>query len=112
MNLNLRALWQALHTLAHPCRANDAAIERHVAAALSSSSEGVGTGAGEGAPRQDTGSAWVTRSEDCPEAPAQAHSLGDTPLADAALDFLRTSLAALDAMETVDDFVWLTGGDA
>lgn len=35
--------------------------------------EGVGTGAGEGAPRQDTGSAWVTRSADCPEAPAQAH---------------------------------------
>ena len=35
-----------------------------------------------------------------------------TPLADAALDFLRTSLAALDAMETVDDFVWLCGGDA
>ena len=33
----------------------------------------VGTGAGEGAPRQDTGSAWVTRSADCPEAPAQAH---------------------------------------
>ena len=37
--------------------------------------EGVGTGAGEGAPRQDTGSAWVTRSADCPEAPAQAHPL-------------------------------------
>jgi len=37
--------------------------------------EGVGTGAGEGAPRQDTGSARVTRSADCPEAPAQAHPL-------------------------------------
>lgn len=34
---------------------------------------GVGTGAGEGASRQDTGAAWVTRSADCPEAPAQAH---------------------------------------
>lgn len=33
----------------------------------------VGTGAGEGATGQDTGTAWVTRSEDCPEAPAQAH---------------------------------------
>jgi hypothetical protein len=33
----------------------------------------VGTGAGEVAPGQDTGSAWVTRSTDCPEAPAQAH---------------------------------------
>jgi hypothetical protein len=37
----------------------------------------VGTGAGEGAPRQDTGSAWVTRSADCPEAPAQAHHSHD-----------------------------------
>lgn len=47
-------------------------------------SEGVGTGAGEGATGQDTGTAWVTRSEDCPEAPAQAHPLGPdgfTPLA-------------------------------
>lgn len=35
-----------------------------------------------------------------------------TPLADAALDFLRTSLAALDAMDTVEDFLWLTGEDA
>lgn len=33
----------------------------------------VGTGAGEGATGQDTGTAWGTRSEDCPEAPAQAH---------------------------------------
>ena len=33
----------------------------------------VGTGAGEGATGQDTGTAWVTRSTDCPEAPAQAH---------------------------------------
>lgn len=33
----------------------------------------VGTGAGEGATGQDTGTAWVTRSADCPEAPAQAH---------------------------------------
>jgi hypothetical protein len=41
--------------------------------------EGVGTGAGEGAPRQDTGSAWVTRSADCPEAPAQAHPLRADP---------------------------------
>lgn len=40
-------------------------------------SEGVGTGAGEGATGQDTGTAWVTRSEDCPEAPAQAHPLAD-----------------------------------
>lgn len=39
--------------------------------------EGVGTGAGEGAPRQDPGSAWVTRSADCPEAPAQAHPLAE-----------------------------------
>ena len=38
-------------------------------------SEGVGTGAGEGATGQDTGTAWVTRSADCPEAPAQAHPL-------------------------------------
>lgn len=37
--------------------------------------EGVGTGADEGAPGQGTGSAWVTRSADCPEAPAQAHPL-------------------------------------
>jgi len=36
---------------------------------------GVGTGAGEGATGQDTGTAWVTRSVDCPEAPAQAHPL-------------------------------------
>lgn len=34
---------------------------------------GVGTGAGEGATGRDTGTAWVTRSKDCPEAPAQAH---------------------------------------
>lgn len=33
----------------------------------------VGTGAGEGATGQDTGTARVTRSVDCPEAPAQAH---------------------------------------
>lgn len=49
-------------------------------------SEGVGTGAGEGATGQDAGTAWVTRSEDCPEAPAQAHPLGPdgfTPLAPA-----------------------------
>ena len=49
-------------------------------------SEGVGTGAGEGATGQDTGTAWVTRSADCPEAPAQAHPLGPdgfTPLAPA-----------------------------
>jgi hypothetical protein len=37
--------------------------------------EGVGTGAGGGAPRQDTGSAWDNRSEGCPEDPAQAHPL-------------------------------------
>lgn len=36
----------------------------------------VGTGAGEGATGQDTGTAWVTRSTDCPEAPAQAHCAG------------------------------------
>lgn len=41
--------------------------------------EGVGTGAGEGATGQDTGTAWVTRSEDCPEAPAQAHPLASDP---------------------------------
>lgn len=49
-------------------------------------SEGVGTGAGEGATGQDIGTAWVTRSADCPEAPAQAHPLGPdgfTPLAPA-----------------------------
>jgi hypothetical protein len=39
--------------------------------------EGVGTGAGEGATGQDTGTAWVTRSTDCPEAPAQAHPLAE-----------------------------------
>jgi hypothetical protein len=37
----------------------------------------VGTGAGEGATGQDTGTAWVTRSTDCPEAPAQAHPLAE-----------------------------------
>lgn len=36
----------------------------------------VGTGAGEGATGQDTGIAWVTRSTDCPKAPAQAHLPG------------------------------------
>jgi hypothetical protein len=36
----------------------------------------VGTGAGDGATGQDTGTAWVNRSTDCPEAPAQAHLLG------------------------------------
>ena len=36
-------------------------------------SRAVGTDAGEGATVQDTGTAWVTRSTDCPEAPAQAH---------------------------------------
>jgi hypothetical protein len=40
----------------------------------------VGTGAGEGATGQDTGTAWVTRSVDCPEAPAQAHPLAATDL--------------------------------
>lgn len=35
-----------------------------------------------------------------------------TPLATAAADFLRSSLAALDAMDTVEDFLWLTGEDA
>lgn len=56
-------------------------------------SEEVGTGAGEGATGQDTGTAWVTRSADCPEAPAQAHPLGPdgfTRLAgDAAYDRLH-----------------------
>jgi len=46
-----------------------------VAARASTDREGVGTGAGEGATGQDTGTAWVTRSVDCPEAPAQAHPL-------------------------------------
>lgn len=41
--------------------------------------EGVGTGAGEGATGQDTGTAWVTRSTDCPEAPDQAHPLAPQP---------------------------------
>ena len=50
--------------------------------------EGVGTGAGEGAPRQDTASAWVTRSTDCPEAPAQAHPLVGR-LSEAEKDALR-----------------------
>lgn len=36
----------------------------------------VGTGAGDGATGQVTGAAWVNRSTDCPEAPAQAHLLG------------------------------------
>lgn len=36
----------------------------------------------------------------------------DTPLADAAMAFLRRSLSELDGMETVADFVYLTGGDA
>jgi hypothetical protein len=40
----------------------------------------VGTGAGEGATGQDTGTAWVTRSTDCPEAPAQAHLPAATDL--------------------------------
>ena len=35
-----------------------------------------------------------------------------TPLATAALDFLRSSLADLDAMEDVGDFLWLCGEDA
>lgn len=42
----------------------------------------VGTGAGEGATGQDTGTAWVTRSTDCPEAPAQAHLPAPTPPAE------------------------------
>jgi hypothetical protein len=46
---------------------------QRVREALDESRGEVGTGAGEGAPGQDTGSAWVTRSTDCPEAPAQAH---------------------------------------
>ena len=50
-------------------------VREHCPACGSTDREGVGTGAGEGAPRQDTGSAWVTRSADCPEAPAQAHPL-------------------------------------
>lgn len=55
-------------------------------------SEGVGTGAGEGATGQDTGTARVTRSEDCPEAPAQAHPLGPdgfTPLAPESVENAR-----------------------
>ena len=36
----------------------------------------VGTGAGGRATVQDTDTAWVTRSTDCPEAPAQAHCAG------------------------------------
>lgn len=48
----------------------------HPGAGDPKNSEGVGTGAGEGATGQDTGTAWVTRSADCPEAPAQAHPLG------------------------------------
>lgn len=34
-----------------------------------------------------------------------------TPLADAAIAFLRRSLSALDAMEDVADFEYLCGGD-
>lgn len=45
----------------------------------------VGTGADEGATGQDTGTAWVTRSTDCPEAPAQAHLPGHDVGADVAL---------------------------
>src|SRR5690606_20389897 len=51
--------------------------------------EGVGTGAGEDAPRQDTGSAWVTRSVDCPEAPAQAHP---APVVPDSADVLRRKI--------------------
>ena len=50
-------------------------IAKHRKADHHETREEVGTGAGEVAPRQDTGSAWVTRSADCPEAPAQAHPL-------------------------------------
>ena len=32
-----------------------------------------------------------------------------TPLADGAMEFLRSSMAALDAMDTVEDFLWLAG---
>lgn len=46
---------------------------QRVRTALDESRGEVGTGAGEGATGQDTGAAWVTRSGDCPEAPAQAH---------------------------------------
>ncbi|MGB4345786.1 MAG: hypothetical protein WBJ21_05250, partial [Burkholderiaceae bacterium] len=54
--------------------------------------EGVGTGADEGAAGQDTGTAWVTRSADCPEAPAQARPLGPdgfTPLAPESVENAR-----------------------
>ena len=36
----------------------------------------------------------------------------ETPLFHAAADFLRSSLADLDAMEDVGDFLWLCGEDA
>jgi hypothetical protein len=53
-------------------QALETAIQR-LREALDESRGEVGTGAGEGATGQDTGTAWVTRSTDCPEAPAQAH---------------------------------------
>ena len=34
-----------------------------------------------------------------------------TPLADAAMDFLRRSLSELDGMETVADFLYCCGED-
>lgn len=64
-------------------------------------SEEVGTGAGEGATGQDTGTAWVTRSTDCPEAPAQAHPLG--PDGFTRLDSTREAFALGAAWALGDD---------
>lgn len=65
----------------------------------------VGTGAGEGATGQDTGTAWVTRSEDCPEAPAQAHlSAALEVLAD--LSSRSTDGRLSDAIAIVRSALW------
>jgi hypothetical protein len=63
-------------------RANRGWLNYHAAIGIldATDREGVGTGAGEDATGQDTGTAWVTRSVDCPEAPAQAHPLAATDL--------------------------------
>lgn len=64
----------------------------------------VGTGAGEGATGQDTGTAWVTRSTDCPEAPAQAHlpALTEVRLTDDERDDARLRVSYY--LEVLDSF--------
>lgn len=74
--------------------------------------EGVGTGAGEGATGQDTGTAWVTRSADYPEAPAQARPLGPdgfTPLvidADYRAAFYRVLERCEELKTSVTEHQW------